>query len=84
MATSPGHGGEILLDGVVHAFRRHGHTLRVLDGLSLAIGKGEFVSLVGPSGCGKTTALDLMSGLLPLQRGSRSLRDSRTHSVAIR
>ena len=70
MATSPGHGGDIVLDGVVHTFHRHGHTLRVLDGLSLAIGEGEFVSLVGPSGCGKTTALDLMSGLLPLQRGS--------------
>jgi NitT/TauT family transport system ATP-binding protein len=63
-------GGEIVLDNIVHAFRRHGQTLRVLDGLSLSIGRGEFVSLVGPSGCGKTTVLDLMSGLLPLQRGT--------------
>src|SRR5579859_1633619 len=70
MASKPAQGGDIVLDGVVHAFPRHGQTLRVLDGLSLEIGEGEFVSLVGPSGCGKTTALDLMSGLLPLQRGS--------------
>lgn len=75
MTASSGHGGDIVLDGVVHAFRRHAHTLRVLDGLSLAIGKGEFVSLVGPSGCGKTTVLDLMSGLLPLQRGTLLVAD---------
>ncbi len=26
----------------------------VLDGVDLAVGQGEFVSLLGPSGCGKT------------------------------
>ncbi len=33
-----------------------------VDGISLAIGKGEFFSLVGPSGCGKTTTLRLIAG----------------------
>jgi NitT/TauT family transport system ATP-binding protein len=35
-----------------------------LDALSLAIGQGEFVSLLGPSGCGKSTALRLIAGLI--------------------
>src|SRR5690242_7102479 len=34
-----------------------------LDGLDLAVGRHEFVSLLGPSGCGKSTALRLIAGL---------------------
>jgi NitT/TauT family transport system ATP-binding protein len=34
-----------------------------LDRLSLAVGDGEFVSLLGPSGCGKSTALRIIAGL---------------------
>jgi len=34
-----------------------------LDGLSLAVRNGEFVSLLGPSGCGKSTALRIIAGL---------------------
>lgn len=36
---------------------------RALDGVSLTIDKGEFVSIMGPSGCGKSTMLNIM-GLL--------------------
>lgn len=35
----------------------------VLRGVSLAIGDGEFVSLLGPSGCGKSTLLRIIAGL---------------------
>lgn len=37
--------------------------LRVLDSVSLSIGKGEFVAIVGPSGAGKTTLLQIMGTL---------------------
>jgi ABC-type nitrate/sulfonate/bicarbonate transport system ATPase subunit len=40
-----------------------GGTLRVIDGLSFSLGKGEVGALVGPSGCGKTTLLRIIAGL---------------------
>ncbi len=36
--------------------------VRALDGIEIALGEGEFLSLLGPSGCGKTTALRLVAG----------------------
>jgi branched-chain amino acid transport system ATP-binding protein len=35
-----------------------------LDRVSLAVGAGEFVSIVGPNGAGKTTLVNLLTGLL--------------------
>ncbi|HVX78281.1 MAG TPA: ABC transporter ATP-binding protein [Bradyrhizobium sp.] len=41
-----------------------------LNEVSLAIGRGEFMTLLGPSGCGKTTLLKLAGGFLGPDRGS--------------
>jgi NitT/TauT family transport system ATP-binding protein len=41
----------------------------VLEGISLDIARGEFVSIIGPSGCGKSTLLKLVAGLSPCTRG---------------
>ncbi|WP_214366303.1 ABC transporter ATP-binding protein [Pseudonocardia sp. H11422] len=40
-----------------------GEPLRVLDGVSMDVRPGEFISIVGPSGCGKTTLLRIIQGL---------------------
>jgi branched-chain amino acid transport system ATP-binding protein len=37
---------------------------RALDGVSIALGEGELVSIVGPNGAGKTTLVNLLTGLL--------------------
>lgn len=36
---------------------------RVLRGIDLTVGEGEFVTLLGSSGCGKTTTLRIIAGL---------------------
>jgi NitT/TauT family transport system ATP-binding protein len=48
---------------------REGRELSALEGVSLDIKPGEFVSIVGPSGCGKTTLLRMVAGLLPPNSG---------------
>lgn len=42
----------------------------VLQGISLTIGKGEFITLLGASGCGKTTTLRIIAGLEQPDSGS--------------
>ena len=42
---------------------KRGETAAV-EGVSFAVKKGEFVSLVGPSGCGKTSILSMLAGLV--------------------
>ncbi|AGT08817.1 ABC transporter ATP-binding protein [Paracoccus aminophilus] len=37
-------------------------SLHILKDINLAIGQGEFISLLGPSGCGKTTTLRCIAG----------------------
>jgi putative spermidine/putrescine transport system ATP-binding protein len=42
----------------------------VLNGISLQMKKGEFVTLLGESGCGKSTLLRIIAGITDLESGS--------------
>src|SRR5947209_13647912 len=52
--------------------KRFGDAIAV-DALSLAVEKGEFVSLLGPSGCGKTTTLQMIAGFVEPSAGTINL-----------
>jgi branched-chain amino acid transport system ATP-binding protein len=41
-----------------------------LDGVSLAVREGEFVSIIGPNGAGKTTLVNVLTGLLAPDAGT--------------
>ena len=61
-------------DVVIHHRRqRYGDMLLAVDGATIEIDEGEFVSVVGPSGCGKTTLLNALDGLIPITSGTLSL-----------
>lgn len=46
------------------------HGKRVVDGVSMKVEKGEFVTFLGPSGSGKTTTLNMIAGFASVTEGS--------------
>jgi putative spermidine/putrescine transport system ATP-binding protein len=56
----------LVLDRLTKRFGDH----LAVDGLSLSVEKGEFVSLLGPSGCGKTTTLQMIAGFVEATSGA--------------
>ncbi len=53
----------VALDGVGYAYP--GGDKRALDGIDLAVRRGEFVGVIGPTGAGKTTLLLALNGIVP-------------------
>lgn len=69
------------LTDVVREYRVGGQTVRALDGVSLTIEPGQFVSIVGPSGAGKSTLLHLLGALDSPNSGSIRFRDREIGSL---
>ena len=68
----------IALEGVSKGF---GETRAVQD-VTVAIGEGEFFSLLGPSGCGKTTTLRMIAGFEVPDQGRIVLQGTDVTSVS--
>src|SRR5690348_1300475 len=43
--------------------------VRAVDGVSFAVGKGEFLALIGPNGAGKSTCFNMVNGQLKPDAG---------------
>ncbi len=68
-AESPLHERYVEFSEVRKTFPTPKGPLTVVDGFSLNMKKGEFVSLIGHSGCGKSTVLSMAAGLAAISGG---------------
>ncbi len=81
--VGPGNGLDggpvIAMTDIERTFQQGGLPVRVLRGLTLSIGRGEFVAIQGPSGSGKSTLLQIL-GLLDRPTAGRYVLDG--HDVS--
>jgi lipoprotein-releasing system ATP-binding protein len=61
---------ELIVEEIVKEYPTPGEPLRVLAGVSLALGRGENLAIVGPSGSGKSTLLSIIGTLEPPTSGT--------------
>jgi spermidine/putrescine transport system ATP-binding protein len=59
----------VSITAVSKSFGRGTAAIRVLEDVSVEIGRREFFTLLGPSGCGKTTLLRLIAGFETADQG---------------
>ena len=54
-----------------------------LDGVSLTVGPGEFVSIIGPNGAGKSTLINILTGVTRPTTGSVLFKDREVQAGAL-
>ncbi len=66
----------LTLDNIVKYFHRGSvNEVLALDGASLSVGKGEFVTIIGSNGAGKSSLLNCVSGAYSPDKGRITLGD---------
>jgi ABC-type multidrug transport system ATPase subunit len=84
MAATPQPGTDIAISAknLVRTFGQ----FTAVDDVSFEVKKGEIFGFLGPNGSGKTTVIKMLTGLLPLTRGSAVVEglDVHTHSEEVR
>jgi putative ABC transport system ATP-binding protein len=53
----------VQVEGVTKEYHRDSLRIPVLDGITVSVDEGDFLTLMGPSGSGKTTLLNLVAGI---------------------
>jgi ABC-type nitrate/sulfonate/bicarbonate transport system ATPase subunit len=53
---------KLVIDGVSKRFGSGADAVQALKPIDIAVGAGEFITIVGPSGCGKSTLLNIVAG----------------------
>lgn len=66
---------------VCKSYKHRGQVVKALDGATIDIPKGDFVSLVGPSGSGKSTLLLMLGGMLSPSSGQVLLNDKSVYDL---
>jgi NitT/TauT family transport system ATP-binding protein len=69
------------LNNISKRFFARDRVVRAIEGISLDITSGEFVTMVGPSGCGKSTILNILSDLLLPTEGTVTIEGKPVSSV---
>jgi ABC-2 type transport system ATP-binding protein len=59
--------------GLVKSFNSPAGVVRAVQGVDIAIARGETVALLGPNGAGKSTTIDMLLGLTEPDAGAASL-----------
>lgn len=68
------------LEGINKTYRMGSQDLHVLKDVSLAVGKGEYLTILGPSGSGKTTLMNIIGCMDSPDGGLYSFEDIAVHS----
>ncbi|MFO0851220.1 MAG: ABC transporter ATP-binding protein [Gemmataceae bacterium] len=71
----------LVADRLTKSYRRHADAVPVLQGLSVAVETGEFLSIVGASGSGKSTLLHLLGTLDAPDTGTITLDGRRIDTL---
>jgi putative ABC transport system ATP-binding protein len=72
------------MENASKTYRHRGQLVKALDGATVHIPRGDFVSVVGPSGSGKSTLLLMLGGMLSPSEGRVLLEDKSVYDLSSR